>query len=1061
MKMPNAHSAPRGRPTLRAADGIGMTMWKMATGQKPLPSTAPPAPAPTSAPAPAPTAPATTPVLSQYGGNGVAAQMKAAGLRDGGMLRLDDGGAPAPALPIPAPPAAAPLTATQQAMTGQAGFASGGLQKAQTYASLPGGSFTPMQIPMKNGGSLRMEDGGQKWGYNGLEGMPADDDSTPIADALARFQKSIQAQPFTDAEMHQGMYPSRGSRSILGPVVQQAAGPGSVSPAAAPAQPAGPASPAQIPHDNNTYTGNPAALPLDPKANTLRTDLMDPTVAGKAAPHPIYNTGNYYGDVAGVSTGPGREINGTPGHPNAATMATMDHLTQPHSVWGIPSAGIAPGGAFPTTTPAPQPWNGSSGSSTGNFTGPVSTLPKAPTMPAAPSAVPTPPAQQPNVGLRNGGEPVMQDGQSGTVPGTGSGDKIPAKYEPGEFVVSNAMLDRAPQLRGQLDSLRNQTLRAEGKDPAEVDAKQTAMVQGTGLRAAWGGQFFSNLGGNLKNLVTNAPVVAPAAGGAGTPPVVPPVAPAAPATPPTPPTPNTGTLAPNSLLYPGANPTGPGVPTPVSNAAFAAGQKYGPMLEKGTKALGVGSAIYNGINAVNDAQDGNNAGALDHGLSAAASVAGTYPMLTAAGAGGLGAAGFGYGIGHAIGTYGINPLLSDDTKDAIGSGVNNVVRSVGGALGQNWGVDDTALKSLRAGAAPAPASNAPSSSAPAPADGTLPSGQPFGPQTIPGFSKEQNDSILNNPNGTRWSEGDNAIMAANIRDGVDPYRGTSRSQPDNSVNGQLMANISQLGPQGQAAALANMQRDATLRRSQDMEYERAMMPIRQTMMLRQLGGQIYNAAGGDHSKAAQIAGSMGLLDMEKSFSDRAKEQQETSLAASKGQQDNLAAIQKHFESTLPQIMGPDGKKMMPDTQRAASYAGAWQGKLGTDRDALVKAVAAGTPGAQNALTEFDTKQSGAYSPGQLDAFSKGQQLKELATKYGTGRYNPIGGTDVATDATPTSLTDNQNGIFGFGHTYTDNQGRVYPARAIDTRDGNFLGGVRQSEFDQFKVPPALPKTLRN
>ena len=29
----------------------------------------------------------------------------------------------------------------------------------------------------------------------------------------------------------------------------------------------------------------------------------------------------------------------------------------------------------------------------------------------------------------------------GDVPGEGKGDKIPAKYEPGEFVVSNAMLD--------------------------------------------------------------------------------------------------------------------------------------------------------------------------------------------------------------------------------------------------------------------------------------------------------------------------------------------------------------------------------------------------------------------------------------------------------------------------------------------------------------------------------------------------------------------------------------------------------------------------------------------
>ena len=59
----------------------------------------------------------------------------------------------------------------------------------------------------------------------------------------------------------------------------------------------------------------------------------------------------------------------------------------------------------------------------------------------------------------------FQDG--GVVPGTGRGDKIPAKYEPGEFVVSNDMIDDNPGLREQLSgdvdlaNLRRQA-RAEG-----------------------------------------------------------------------------------------------------------------------------------------------------------------------------------------------------------------------------------------------------------------------------------------------------------------------------------------------------------------------------------------------------------------------------------------------------------------------------------------------------------------------------------------------------------------------------------------------------------------------
>lgn len=63
----------------------------------------------------------------------------------------------------------------------------------------------------------------------------------------------------------------------------------------------------------------------------------------------------------------------------------------------------------------------------------------------------------------------FQDG--GHVPGTGRGDKIPAKYEPGEFVVSNDMIDDNPGLREQLSGLRAETLAARGKTVAEADAK--------------------------------------------------------------------------------------------------------------------------------------------------------------------------------------------------------------------------------------------------------------------------------------------------------------------------------------------------------------------------------------------------------------------------------------------------------------------------------------------------------------------------------------------------------------------------------------------------------------
>lgn len=82
----------------------------------------------------------------------------------------------------------------------------------------------------------------------------------------------------------------------------------------------------------------------------------------------------------------------------------------------------------------------------------------------------------------------LRDG--GTVPGKGSGDKIPALYEPGEFVVSNDMLDAEPGLREQLHDLRGNVLAAKGKSVEQADAQ--AMKGGT-LRAASGGAVLPKL----------------------------------------------------------------------------------------------------------------------------------------------------------------------------------------------------------------------------------------------------------------------------------------------------------------------------------------------------------------------------------------------------------------------------------------------------------------------------------------------------------------------------------------------------------------------------------------
>ena len=115
---------------------------------------------------------------------------------------------------------------------------------------------------------------------------------------------------------------------------------------------------------------------------------------------------------------------------------------------------------------------------------------------SAPAPAPAPPPQKAitqyssgaaterrmkEAGLKNGGE--LRTGQGGMVPGKGKGDKIAAKYEPGEFVVSNAMLAKSPGLRQELQALRKEVLADKGMTPEQADAKA---MRGPGLRAVNG-----------------------------------------------------------------------------------------------------------------------------------------------------------------------------------------------------------------------------------------------------------------------------------------------------------------------------------------------------------------------------------------------------------------------------------------------------------------------------------------------------------------------------------------------------------------------------------------------
>lgn len=69
------------------------------------------------------------------------------------------------------------------------------------------------------------------------------------------------------------------------------------------------------------------------------------------------------------------------------------------------------------------------------------------------------------------------------------------------------------------------------------------------------------------------------------------------------------------------------------------------------------------------------------------------------------------------------------------------------------------------------------------ADGNALPGRPGGGYMLMnGMSQDTINKTLTNPDGSTWSAGDNAIMAANIRDGVDKYRGTSRDPRNDPMN---------------------------------------------------------------------------------------------------------------------------------------------------------------------------------------------------------------------------------------------------------------------------------------
>lgn len=458
-------------------------------------------------------------------------------------------------------------------------------------------------------------------------------------------------------------------------------------------------------------------------------------------------------------------------------------------------------------------------------------------------------------GLRDGGD--LRTGQGGHVPGTGTGDKIPAKYEPGEFVVSNAMLDAQPELRGHLRSLRESVLAEKGMTPEEADAKAVGATglravvgvapalpydKGVGARAAEASAQAAHEAEQLAAAKANATTMTQQAR-------------AMPA--------NAGPAnAPSG--YRGGYAAGKGVMTaaklagkaaPVLGAAIEAGDVVDVAMDPNTTKIDVGTQAAEGVSKLAGATAGGMAGAAVGGPLApltglAGGVAGYYAPEVATKA-----------LRWATGQDTTSPI--DRVRAAAPSAPSAQPNASRPTNRMGQGYDDprlvnadpsrTTLRESRdftneLGTVP---KDLPSDLREGVIHKTIgPNGNPVysgrnvsgdaqfvdgkgatigsrgGVTSLPGMPQAQINATLRNPDGSQWSTRDNAVMAANLRDGVDPYRGTSRQpqgqdDPLAALRAKAM-DSNAIGHNGAARMLAAAEQNQTIRRGQDMEHERAL-----------------------------------------------------------------------------------------------------------------------------------------------------------------------------------------------------------------------------------------------
>lgn len=762
--------------------------------------------------------------------------------------------------------------------------------------------------------------------------------------------------------------------------------------------------------------------------------------------------------------------------------------------------------------------------------------------PAAPAPVAAAPAPAPTQGISgyvgNGAlegrmkAAGLRDG--GTVPGKGQGDKIPALYEPGEFVVSNDMLDAAPGLRDELHTLRGHVLHAKGKTVAEANAQAT---NGATLRAKDG--IYDPATKTWTPTAQPVPQPIPTAEPAGRSLMARPnfvmgdnSAPSASS--------STSLRARDTNWTYGAPETAQPrpmssalVPTgdPGSNGArpnFTFGDNSKPMftdpaagetLHRGGPQMGVPRGASTPASMAAEAARGSDMRPMPRtlrgtvgGLGNAVATAG--PGLAAGYLTGLAGAGAVHatknlgnpdntpagpaqpqGLESQIPTDGYNPAPKKQpynffTDNETGRNLGNLAIAGSAALGPgglpllagagrtlrmadvagNLGIAANqgaaaALMDVR-GPQSVPKAPAPTATAAAPGtfsagDATMPAQEQIpgrvrvdrqangnlafsgtdvsgpvsyqGPgsnalpglrdpgktyNVMPGMSKAQTDAILTNPDGSRWTAQDEATARANLRDGIDQYRGTSRdARNDKDAELKRLA-LSEAGTPGRKAALAlltqQMQNDTTMYGHNVTERDNI---------------RTNNTSRTNNELTNDTQRTRLRYDMSKDERDYKRNVANDDFTQGQAAQ---KAIHEELASYIPP--GADGK---PDMARAAQLAVGLNAHLSARASALEKHLQL-NPNDKQAASELEGLRK--RGPAMMDATAKrkfitGVMAQDAARAAATPWYNPVGAL-VSDDQVPYTSLRRKDGLLG--HDYVANNGDEIPGRFID-RSGSWLG----------------------